>query len=171
MDLDVKPKEVPSDAQSPAPAREAERRGSGPTIDPAVAGRESAARGLVDKPQPLPGVHDSASPKNDAVSREGASETTPPFTPVELARVRIATEDFAGWYFNGPLRPSPEFTARYVSEGHLVDLVDRYGLEVVMEPLRLASINTLPCSNATRRSAMRRGPHGAKRQPPSIATR
>jgi hypothetical protein len=56
-----------------------------------------------------------------------------PFTPVELATIRIAVEDHAAHYYRGPLGPSRKSAERYVSEGHLGELCDRHGLGPVWE--------------------------------------
>jgi N12 class adenine-specific DNA methylase len=69
-------------------------------------------------------------PEVDLYSRE---QTAGPFTPVELATIRVAVEDHAARYHGGPLKLGRESAARYVSEGHLGALVDRHRLKEVWE--------------------------------------
>ncbi|MEV6928445.1 UvrD-helicase domain-containing protein [Dactylosporangium sp. NPDC051485] len=53
------------------------------------------------------------------------------FTAVEQAIIRNAVDDHAGFYALGPLQTGASSTARYVSEGHLRDLVERHSLAAV----------------------------------------
>ncbi|MEV6922957.1 UvrD-helicase domain-containing protein [Dactylosporangium sp. NPDC051485] len=53
------------------------------------------------------------------------------FTAVEQATIRIAVDDHAGFYALGPLHTGASSTARYVSEGHLRDLVEQHSLATV----------------------------------------
>src|SRR5262245_21273925 len=55
------------------------------------------------------------------------------FTRVERARIRNAVRDEAARYSGGPFGFGRGDAARYTSEGHLVDLVDKHGLGAVWE--------------------------------------
>jgi hypothetical protein len=57
----------------------------------------------------------------------------PQFTPIEMATIRNAVADQAGGLFGGPLGFTKDDTARYVSEGYLSKLVDKYSLRDVWE--------------------------------------
>lgn len=52
---------------------------------------------------------------------------------LDLVRIEIATEQHAAGYFGGPLELGQDSAARYVAEGHLGTLCDRYGLGPVWE--------------------------------------
>ncbi|MER7278027.1 UvrD-helicase domain-containing protein [Dactylosporangium sp. NPDC000244] len=64
-------------------------------------------------------------------SGEPAHSPLSGFTAVEQAVIRNAVDDYAGFYALGPLQTGVSSTARYVSEGHLRDLVDRHSLNAV----------------------------------------
>jgi hypothetical protein len=53
------------------------------------------------------------------------------FTAIEQATIRNAVTDQAGGYFGGPLHLGKADAARYVSEGHLGKLCDKYSLSEV----------------------------------------
>lgn len=92
--------------------------------------QEAAA--AADRQAPtLKETHDSAA-RRVAVS-DGTTESAAPFSPVEAARIRVAVEDHAARYFGGPLGLARDDAARYVSEGHLKSLVDKYGLREVWD--------------------------------------
>jgi hypothetical protein len=50
---------------------------------------------------------------------------------VEHALIRNAVADHAGGYYGGPLGLGRDSAARYTSEGHLHELVERHGLDAV----------------------------------------
>lgn len=66
-------------------------------------------------------------PKADAISQEPPGQ----FTALEEAIIRNAVDDRAAGYYGGPLRLPRTDVPRYVSDGHLDDLVARHGRDAV----------------------------------------
>ncbi|WP_327009738.1 AAA family ATPase [Dactylosporangium sp. NBC_01737] len=112
------PATLTSAAQRPAPSRDA-------TMTPDTAGAEP------DRSDPPVASHRTA----PSEGRDDTELDDPMrrFTSLEQADIRTAVADHAGFYFLGPLNPGRESAARYVSEGHLRDLADRYGLAAVWD--------------------------------------
>lgn len=69
----------------------------------------------------------AAVPEPSAVETDQAGITD----PVDLARIRQAVEEHGGGYFGGPMGFGKGDAARYVTEGHLKDLVAEHGHDTV----------------------------------------
>lgn len=69
----------------------------------------------------------AAAPEPSAVATDQAGITD----PVDLARIRQAVEEHGGGYFGGPMGFGKGDATRYVTEGHLKELVAEHGHDTV----------------------------------------
>ena len=95
-----------------------------------------------DTSEPAPDG-DRRQASSPARQRRGEPDPRDEFSPLERAQIRNAVDDYAGQYYGGPMGFGRDDAARYTSEGHLPDLVERHGLSKVWEAVR-AEIDERP---------------------------